>query len=141
MGSGFDYDSWKSSTPDHWRQLGLHWHCHHWRATGNQYRDDGARRDVNTDLAPLVLRDWLKKPARLIRHIAETPDEGAAWLSEQWRAIRAQVTLGDTVDDETRLGRALYELRLGQDVVWGNWLTGGTYYVSLSLVGTEQSCH
>ncbi|MCP2343057.1 hypothetical protein [Actinomadura rupiterrae] len=137
----FDYDYWKRE-PDRWKETGVHWHCHVWRASGEQYRNDAQRRDPGCEQAPLVVQEWLRKPARLVDHVVRTPDEGVAWLAKQWDGLKANVSGALEPADDVRLGRALYELRLGQGVVWGFWTLDASHYIGLYLVATASlTCH
>ncbi|RFU43388.1 hypothetical protein DZF91_01485 [Actinomadura logoneensis] len=136
----FDYDFWRGE-PAAWADKGVHWHCHLWRATADQYRNDAERRDPASDLAPLVVQEWLRKPARFVDHVARTPEEGVAWLSRQWDGLKAKVAGAQDPPDGTRLGRALYELRLGQGVTWGFWTLDSSHYIGLYLVVAAQDCH
>ncbi|MFC5182755.1 hypothetical protein [Actinomadura harenae] len=138
--SSFDYDFWKCE-PEVWTGMQVHWHCHLWRATGDQYRSDAQRRDPSSDLAPLVVQEWLQKSPRLIDHVARTPEDGVAWLSRQWDDLKSKVAGASAPSDETRLGTALYELRLGQGVAWGFWTLDSSYFVGLYVVAAEQDCH
>ncbi|WP_157420241.1 hypothetical protein [Actinomadura kijaniata] len=75
----FDYDaSWRGSEPTAWEAKGLHWHCHSSRMDGQEYGNESARQDLSTGYAPKLLRDWLRKAARTIRHVATTPEDGCS---------------------------------------------------------------
>lgn len=120
--------------------MGLHWHCHSSRMDGQEYGDEPARQDLSTEYAPKLLRDWLRKPARTIRHVAATPEDGVRWLRSWWEPVRDQSGEAHVVPDEVRFGRALYDLRCGNDLCWGFWL-GGAVHLHLALVGTVEQCH
>lgn len=142
----FDYDGFwrdgdgvKDST--RWKDAGLHWHGYVARLSSADYGNEGARRDLATELPPRELNDWLRKPARAISQTASTPEDMADWLRRQWLAVRDQ--LGQDVveiDEERRFGMALYELRLGQVVCWGGWLNKSMVF-HLAAVPTAAGCH
>lgn len=138
----FDYDAyWRDESRDDWRRRGLHWHCHASRMDAGAYEDEQARRDPGSDLAPLVVRDWLRKPSRTIRHAPATPEDAVSWLRGQWERIKGQAGREATaISDETRFGTALYDLRCGNDLCWGFWLSSSVH-MHLAVVGTSQRCH
>lgn len=137
----FDYEFWRDESRQDWKRLGLHWHCHAWRGDARDYEDEEARRDPSSESPPIVIKDWLRKPARTIRQVVMTPEEGTAWLRAQWNAVRAHLGPEATaIPEETRFGTALYDLRCGNDVSWGFWL-GSSLYLHLAIVGTAAPCH
>ncbi|MFI0482741.1 hypothetical protein [Actinomadura sp. 9N215] len=138
----FDYDAyWRDQTRDDWRKRGLHWHCYTSRMDGNAYGDDPARRDPNSELAPREIRDWLRKPPRAIRQMPASPEEAIRWLRAQWEPVKEQIGREATaISDETRFGTALYNLRCGNDVCWGFWLTA-SLHLHLAIVATDEKCH
>ncbi|MFC5185207.1 hypothetical protein [Actinomadura harenae] len=137
----FDHDYWRDASPAIWERRGLHWHCHSSRMDGETYGNEAARRDPAMDHAPKVIRDWLRKPTRTIRCVATTPEDGIAWLRAQWTPIRDHIGQeADAIPDQVRFGRALHDLRSGNDVCWGHWL-GGTTHLHLALIGTPETCH
>lgn len=142
MGSpAFGHDFWRDESRDDWKRLGLHWHCHAWRGDADAYGDETARRDLSTDLPPTIIRDWLGKPPRTVRHRARTPEDAIAWLRAQWEPIKGQVgELATAIPDETRFGLALYDLRCGNDVCWVYWL-GTSSLLHLAVVATSRGCH
>ncbi|MCP2334809.1 hypothetical protein [Actinomadura rupiterrae] len=137
----FDHEYWRDASSMVWKKRGLHWHCHSSRMDGETYGNEAARRDLTTEHAPKVIRDWLRKPPRTIRHVARTPDDGLAWLRAQWDPIKAQVGReAEAVPDVVRFGRALHDLASGNDVCWGHWLAASTH-LHFALVGTSDTCH
>lgn len=137
----FDHEYWRDQTRDDWQKRGLHWHCYACRMDGNAYSDDPARRDLSSELAPREIRDWLRKPARAIRQTPMTPENAVAWLRNQWEPIKEQAGQEATaISDETRFGTVLYNLRCGNDVCWGFWLSASTH-LHLAIVGTDEGCH
>ncbi|MEV4252386.1 hypothetical protein AB0J52_04365 [Spirillospora sp. NPDC049652] len=137
----FDYDYWRDTTSVIWKDRGLHWHCHSSRMDGETYGNEAARRDPATEHAPKVIRDWLRKPSRTIRHVATTPEDGITWLRGQWDPIKGQVGQeADAIPDAVRFGRALHDLSAGNDVCWAHWLNTSTH-LHLALIATPQSCH
>jgi hypothetical protein len=137
----FDYEYWRDESRADWRSRGLHFHCHSWRGDGRDYDDEPARRDPTTDLPPTIIRDWLRKPPRTIKHVSGTPEDAVAWLRAQWAPVKSQVGQeADRVPDDVRFGMAHYDLRCGNDVCWGFWL-GSSAFLHLAIVGTSASCH
>lgn len=142
----FDYDAYwrdgdgvRDSTA--WRDQGLHWHGYLWRGGAADYGDEPARRDLGTELPPKLLADWLRKPARTVRTTATTPEEMAEWLRNEWRKARSQLGPDATAIDETsRFGRALHDLRRGQPVCWGGWLGPSTFW-HVAAIPTAAACH
>ncbi|MFC5182789.1 hypothetical protein [Actinomadura harenae] len=137
----FDWDGWEKTVPTEWKDRRLHWHCHSCRMEGETYGNEAARRDLATEYAPKLIRDWLRKPVRTVRRVAMVPEDGVAWLREQWAPIRAQAgEEAEAIPDAARFGRAEHALRGGADVCWGFWLNGSTH-LHLAIVGTSEACH
>ncbi|GAA3508384.1 hypothetical protein [Actinomadura keratinilytica] len=139
----FDYDAFLSSTPDRWRELGLHWHCYGWRGTGEEWSDEAQRQDPSSFLPPTSVRDWLGKPARMLRAVEHTPEDALAWLRDQWTPLTSDALHGDPhgfLTGETRWRLALCDLRNGADVYWTLW-TAGPYLHAFAVIGTSASCH
>lgn len=137
----FDYATFWRTTGDQWRQRRLHWHCHSSRMDAATYGNEAARRDLGTELPPREIRDWLQKPATAVRHVARTPDEAVSWFADQWAPVKAQAGQeAEAIPDEVRLGIALHDLSVGNDVCWGFWL-GTSAYLHLAVVGTDAGCH
>ena len=138
------YDAWRHSEPTVWRERSLHWHAYSWRGDGKRLGDNAARRATTADIVPFALRDWLMKSARLIRAAPATPEEALRWLREQFDAcapVMCPVQQRTFIPDEFRFGLALYELRCGNDLSWGFWLTNASYQsMSLIAVGDSTTC-
>ncbi|MCW2901778.1 MAG: hypothetical protein JWO67_4043 [Streptosporangiaceae bacterium] len=122
-----------------WKLRGLHWHCYAQITDGRSYGNDRARRDRTTDLPPLVVREWLAKPDRLIRQSPRTPEDAVAWLQREFGRHASQMTRSqdghvEGIPDETRWGAALHNLECGNDVPLAFWVNGGTSIVSLAVV-------
>lgn len=138
----FDYDAYWRRPRDDWRDRGLHWHCYTSRMDGATFGNDLVREDPNTDAAPKIVRDWLRKPARTLQHVATTPDDAVEWLRGQWESIKPSAGEAATaIDPETLFGRALYDLSCGTDICWGYWISGGSTHVQMAVVGVADTCH
>jgi hypothetical protein len=123
----FDHDFWRRDIPGVWRERGLHWHCFTWQ--GPRPRD-AERRDTRASVPPIVIRQWLEKPVTMMSATARTPEEAARWLDTQPQPSAP----GDAVR------RALYELRVGNDVVWGFWSSSQAFVcVAVVSVGPAET--
>ncbi len=123
-----DYDAILDSQPATWSERGLHFHCFSWRGDGQSMQaNETARNDPNNDVPPLRVRDWLAKPARLLRAAPATPEEAAAWLLAEYTPLMPQIQ-GDIggIGTDDLMRQKIYDLRCGSDVVVVRWLRGGT---------------
>jgi hypothetical protein len=138
----FDHDYWRAHEPVVWTERKLHWHCYGWRGSAESWNDPVARRSESSDIAPFVVRLWLERPARMIRAVAATPEEGVTWLRGQWAQYGHEMVADrpEWIPDKTRFGIAVYDLRCGNDICWGFWLSGGGV-VSIAVVGLAAPCH
>jgi hypothetical protein len=137
----FDYEFWRDESRADWKRRGLHFHCHAWRGDARDYDDEAARQDLTSDLPPVIIRDWLRKPARTIKHVAGTPEDAVTWLRAEWEQVKSQVGQeAEGVPDDVRFGLARYDLSCGNDVCLGFWL-GSSAYLHLAIVGTSANCH
>jgi hypothetical protein len=88
---------------------------------------------------PFALRDWLLNPPHLIRAAPTTPEEALRRLREQFDDCAPSmhpVQQCSFIPDEDRFGLARYELRCGNDLSWGFWLSNGSYQ-AMSLITVE----
>ncbi|WP_093775090.1 hypothetical protein [Streptomyces sp. yr375] len=132
-----------SAQPVVWRERSLHWHAYSWRGDGKRLGDSAARRSAAEDIVPFALKDWLLKPARLVRAAPTTPEEALHWLREQFglcAPAMQPVSQRSFVSDADRFGRALYELRCGNDLSWGFWLTNGLFQALSPITVDAQAC-
>lgn len=139
----FDVDAMVAKEPTTWRERGLHWHCYSWTGTGAEYANDSARGDNSQATPPLMVRAWLDKPKSMLRHIAHTPEDAVAWLKQEHGPLFERALYSDqqTHRDLSFSYRfALYDLRCGNDTVWGEWIKGLSN-TRLAVVGTSEGCH
>jgi hypothetical protein len=136
----YDYDSWRHSEPTTWSERSLHWHAYSWRGDGKRLGDNAARRSASESIVPFALKDWLLKPAHLIRAAPTTPESALSWLREQYddcAPAMQPVQQRLFIPDDDRFGLALYELRCGNDLSWGFWLNNASFQaISLITVDT-----
>jgi hypothetical protein len=152
----FDYDYWMDTTTASpckyrrlkdrttWREAGAswHWHCYSRSMTGKEHGSDAERSRHDTDLAPRELRDWLRKPAGSLRLAAFAPDDALGWLRREWEPVKGAFLPPDAGHDglHAHLGRAMYDLKIGNDVCWATW-TSTSAYLHLAIIGTADGCH
>lgn len=135
-----DYDTILASQPTTWRDRGLHYHCFSWRGDGKSMLDsEQARQDLSSEMPPTRVRDWLRKPARMLRTATTTPDDAAAWLRQEYEQVLPQLA-GNVVGVEERSRLQLYSLRCGNDTVVLEWLRGGTMIYLAVLAVSLQEC-
>lgn len=137
------YDAWRHSEPAVWRERCLHRQAYLWRGDGKRLGDSAARRSATEDIVPFALRDRLLKPARLVRAVPTTPEGALRRLSEQFDSCASAmhpVQQRTFIPDETRFGLALYELRCGNDLSWGFWLTNGSYQAMSLITVDSRAC-
>ncbi|WP_433338193.1 hypothetical protein [Spirillospora sp. CA-294931] len=140
MTQTFDYAAVVDQEPTHWQTSRLHWHCYLWTGTGAEWADDAARKDPSSALPPTAVRAWLQKPAKLLKQVAGTPDEAQEWLREQATPLVERELYPQEIDWEWRYRHSLYDLRSGNDLVWGIW-TKGPSISALAVIGTSERCH
>jgi len=139
----FDYDAMPATAPTRWRDLGLHWHCYAWRGTGEDWNDEALRQDPASPLPPTQIRDWLAKPASMVRAVEHTPESAAEWLRGRWMPLTRDALYGDPegfLTSDYRWALALYDLRSGADIYWTLWTKGPTIH-ALAVIGTSNACH
>jgi len=117
----FDHDYWRHQTPTTWRERDLHWHCFSWQGTPPK---DGDRRNPQLAVPPIEIKHWLLKPPTMLARAVHTPEEAADWLKDQPQPPEP----GAAVE------RALHELRVGNNVIWGFWLPSQAF-TSIAVVG------
>jgi hypothetical protein len=138
-----DYDAIIAQEPTAWRDRGLHWHCYSWTGSGADYANDRLREDNSAASPPLMVREWLNKPRSMLRHVAHTPEDALSWLEQEHRELFRQALYTDEQthrDQSFSYRHALYDLRLGNDVVWGEWIKGPRN-TRLAVIGTSEGCH
>lgn len=135
-----DWDALLSSPSRRWRERGLHWHCYTWRGSGKDWADDQARNSASAEVTPSMVRDWLKKPSKLIRATHSIPEDAVTWLRQVWTPVTQEALNESSIDWEFRYKVALYDLRAGNDLSWGMW-TRGPSMMSVGIVGTAERCH
>lgn len=137
----FSHNYWQDMSRQDWRDRRLHWHCYSWRGDGASLTSDGPRRDMTTDLPPIVTHDWLNKPARCIRLAPLNPDEAVAWLAAEWEPVVGPPISQPSAElQQVRCGRAHYDLRVGNSVTWTVWVNPSTFF-HLSVIPTDRNCH
>lgn len=137
------YDSWRHQEPTHWRERSLHWHAYSWRGDGKRLGDNAARRSAAESIAPFAHRDWLLKTDHLVRAAPCTPEDAVRWLREQFDGCAPAMRPAQQrsfVPYEDRFGRALYELRCGNDLSWGFWLDNASYQAMSLIALDSRSC-
>ncbi|KPI17787.1 hypothetical protein OK074_8118 [Actinobacteria bacterium OK074] len=133
------YDAWRHHEPTAWRDRHLHWHAYSWRGDANRLHDNVARRSAAESIVPFTLKDWLSKSDSLIRLAPTSPEEALAWLRKQFddcAPLMSPTRQRDFTSTDTRFGLALYQLRCGNDLSWGFWLTNRAYQ-ALSLITVD----
>jgi hypothetical protein len=137
----FDHDYWQYTVPKVWTERRPHWHCYLWQGDGVSWGRDCDRRSTLTDITPLVVRDWLNKPAWTIKQAPEDPEAAVAWLKREYDKVTQSIGQQATaIPEKTRFGIALYDLRAGNDLSWGFWVGTSTMW-SAAVVGTDAKCH
>lgn len=137
--AAFDHEYWRTDRDD-WTHLDVSWKCFLTTCDGVVFAKDSTRRDPSSDAPPLQIRDWLNKPAQLMKNRADKPEDAVEWLRTQFELYRPQM-IGQQatyVDPETRFGRALHDLRVGNDVSWGFWVNGGATMVSMAVLAVSR---
>lgn len=113
-----------------------HVHGYRWIGHGTQLGDIGKRRPehpefTSDDRPPVLTHYWLRKPAQLIQDTWHSPAEAVGWMWIQWQDSGAADS--DQIPESNRRRNGERWLRLGDDVVWSAWLTGGRF-ISLSTI-------
>ncbi|TDD69786.1 hypothetical protein [Actinomadura rubrisoli] len=140
MVGAVDWDSIVDTPSGRWMELGLHWHCYTWRGAGKDWGDDSARHNDSSEVTPSVVRNWLKKNPRLIRATHSSPEEAVGWLRELWTPVINEAMHPSSADWEFRYKLALYDLSVGTDLSWSEWVRGPSV-ISVGIVGTNERCH
>jgi hypothetical protein len=127
--------------PTVWRERGLHYHAYSWRGDGKTMQDnETGRHDPATDLPPVLIREWLAKPQRLLRAAPLTPEDAARWLLAEYETVRPQLAgdIGEAITPAELARMKVYDLRCGNDVVIAHWLRGGGF-VHLAVLSVPRA--
>ncbi|WKX70205.1 hypothetical protein [Streptomyces sp. XD-27] len=113
-----------------------HYHAYSWSGPKPDFDRERDRRPEGpgfaaSDLPPLQVAHWLRKPRRLIRATYEHPKEAADWLAE--RVVETVTISAMRPPLETQIALAVDTLGWGGDVSWGCY-GAGTRFVSLAVV-------
>jgi hypothetical protein len=119
-----------------WPPLALLLVARHRRPVGGRQRAPQRRRRDHP------VRDWLKKPSRLIRLAPVTPEDTAEWLIRQWQNATAEAlhAIPEWHNEQDRLRFSLHDLRSGNDLSWALWVKGPSI-VSMGAIATPEKCH
>ncbi|MBC3985426.1 hypothetical protein H8N01_23320 [Streptomyces sp. AC536] len=113
-----------------------HFHAYSWIGPKPDVDRERDRRPESpgfaaSELPPLQVAHWLRKPGRFVRATYEGPGEAAAWLAERVGESVAAERLRPPLDAQVAL--AVQTLGWGGDIGWGAYLTG-TRFLSLAVV-------
>lgn len=122
----------------------LHWHGFFSAVDGNQLKP-GGRPDQSygdpgfqsNELPALITHQWLYR-ARQVKGTFREADKAVAWMTEQYTQNVAPMLTQRQIDDalapiEFRIERAATELPMGNDIIWGYWLTNARF-ASITMV-------
>ena len=138
-----DYGAILATQPTTWQDRGLHYHCFSWRGDGQAMQaNETARNDPSSEAPPGRVRDWLAKPARLLRGAYQTPDDAAAWLRAEYEPLVPQIwgDIGQAITVDELMRMKVYDLRCGTDVVIVRWLRGGSLAHLAVLAVSPREC-